>query len=106
MRDEDLIKLSKLRIDQQASKLALAERVEQQLLVTHNGGLFKATTELITFLTIWTDPVLYLRDSYNNPIRVDREQLLMECKAAYCAAMNDWYCEYEQIKSQRRLGDQ
>ena len=105
MQTEKLIELAKLRIDQQTSKLALAERVEQQLLVTHNGGLFKSSPELICFLTIWSEDTLFVPDVYNNPIRVDRSELLMECKAAYQAAMNAWYCEYEELKKQRRAGD-
>ena len=105
MQTEKLIELSKLRIEQQTSKLALAERVEQQLLVTHNGGLFKASPELICFLSIWTEDNLFIQDVYNNPIKANRSELLMECKAAYQAAMNDWYCEYEELKKQRRAGD-
>ena len=47
MNSKHLAELSRLRIDQQTSKLALAERIEQQLLVTHNGGLFKSSPDLI-----------------------------------------------------------
>mgnify|MGYP003337466268 FL=1 len=105
MQTEKLIELSKLRIDQQTSKLALAERVEQQLLVTHNGGLFKSSPELICFLTIWSEDTLFVPDVYNNPIKVNRLELLAECKAAYQAALIDWHCEYEKLKQQRRAGD-
>lgn len=105
MQTDKLIELSKLRIDQQASKLALAERTEQQLLVTHNGGLFKASQELISFLYISLDNIMYIPDSYNNPIKIDRAELLAELRAAYQAAMNEWYNEYEQLKKQRRAGD-
>lgn len=105
MNTDKLTELAQLRIDQQNSKLALVERVEQQLLVTHNGGLFKSSPELITFLVCWAEDVMYIRDTYNNPIKVDRSQLLQDCKQAYQAAMNDWYCEYQNLKKQRRVGD-
>jgi hypothetical protein len=100
-----LADFTQFKIDQQASKLMLAERIEQQLLVTHNGGLFKATPELICFLTVWSDDVVYIPDSYNNPIKVSKSDLLMELKAAYQSAMNEWYNEYEQLKKQRRARD-
>ena len=105
MNSKHLAELSRLRIDQQTSKLALAERVEQQLLVTHNGGLFKSSPELICFLTIWSEDTLFVPDVYNNPIKVNRLELLAECKAAYQAALIDWHCEYEKLKQQRRAGD-
>ena len=57
---ETLIEFTQLKIDQQASKLALSERIEQQLLITHNGGLFKATTELISFLSVWDADELFI----------------------------------------------
>lgn len=102
---QTLADFTQLRIDQQASKLALAERIEQQLLVTHNGGLFKASQELICFLAYWPDDILHIPDSYNNPIQVSKSQFLPDLKAAYQAAMHEWFNEHEQLKKQRRAKD-
>ena len=102
---ETLIEFTQLKIDQQASKLALSERIEQQLLITHNGGLFKATTELISFLSVWDADELYLSDMYNTPVKINRNELLTELKQTYQSVMNEWHCEFEQLKKLRRGKD-
>ena len=102
---ETLIEFTQLKIDQQASKLALSERIEQQLLITHNGGLFKATTELISFLSVWDADELYLSDMYNTPVEINRNELLTELKQRYQSVMNEWHCEFEQLKKLRRGKD-
>ena len=102
---ESLIEFTQLKIDQQASKLALSERIEQQLLITHNGGLFKATTELISFLSVWDADELYLSDMYNTPVKINRNELLTELKQTYQSVMNEWHCEFEQLKKLRRGKD-
>jgi len=102
---ETLIEFTQLKIDQQVSKLALSERIEQQLLITHNGGLFKATTELISFLSVWDADELYLSDMYNTPVEINRNELLTELKQTYQSVMNEWHCEFEQLKKLRRGKD-
>ena len=39
----------------------------------HNGGLFKITPELIAFVKTWPVDELYLEDTYQNPIAIDRQ---------------------------------
>lgn len=79
----------------------LRERVESQLAVPHNGGLFKATQELISFLHCWTDDELVLEDMYNNPIKCERKKLLKELKSAYRFALNSWHVDFENSKKIR-----
>jgi hypothetical protein len=79
----------------------LRERIDAQLAVAHNGGLFKATPELISFLTCWTDSTVCIEDSYGNPISCDRAKLFHQLKEAYQFAMNAWYIEFENSKKIR-----
>lgn len=79
------------------ARKTLEERAEQQLLVAYNGGLFRASTQLISFLTTWPVDTLYLKDEYVRPVEVDRVVLLAKLSQAYVAAMNDWHIEYQQL---------
>jgi len=79
----------------------LKERIESQLAVAHNGGLFKSTPELMSFLWMWQDNDIVLRDEYDNPIRCDKLKLLEQLKEAYQFAMNAWCVEFEDSKKIR-----
>ena len=83
----------------------LKERVEGQLSVAHNDGLFKATPELIAFLHCWDTDELYLEDSYANPINCNRLELLAQLKEAYQFAMNAWHTDFEASKKIRKATD-
>jgi hypothetical protein len=80
----------------------LQERIEAQLAVAHNGGLFKATPELITFLDCWREIEVVIKDEYNNPIKCNRHTLLADIKQAYQFAMNAWLVEFEESKKIRK----
>jgi hypothetical protein len=104
MTPDKLKQISESAFDHAAKKLELKEKVETQLYVVHNGGLFKATPELMTFLnTRWyhdTDEMV-IEDSYSNPIKIDRSVLLDELVKAYKFAMNSWLVEYEELQQIR-----
>lgn len=81
----------------------LKERVETQLAVAHNGGLFKASPELISFLHCWDSDELFLVDQYSNPIKCSRAILLNQLKEAYQFAMNAWHNDFEHSKKIRSI---
>ena len=100
---DSLRELAELRFTHATFRKNLRERIEGQLSVAHNGGLFKATPDLISFLSCWTDEELFLEDSYNNPIRCNRLALLSDVKQAYQFAMNAWHLEFEASKNIRKI---
>jgi hypothetical protein len=79
----------------------LRERIESQLSIAHNGGLFKASPELISVLHCWTDDELVIEDLYNNPVKCNRSQLLTALKEAYQFALNAWHVDFENSKKIR-----
>ena len=85
------------------ARKTLEERVEQQLLVAYNGGLFRASTDLITFLSTWPVDMLYVKDEYSRPVEVDRVVLLAKLSQAYIAVMNDWHLEYQELIKIRKV---
>lgn len=104
---QSIKELAERRFDHAAYRLRLREQIQTQLIVTHNGGMFKATMELITFVSLWDprNPDLYLEDIHGNPIRCDRETLKRDLEEAYQYAMNAWFQEFESSKKIRKGKD-
>lgn len=89
--------------DYQTNKRILREKITTDLLCTHNGGLFRSSPELIAFLHCWDSEELYLEDTYQNPIKVDRVELLKLCQQHYQMTMNAWHIQHEELKRARKV---
>jgi len=104
--------IAKKHLDHKILKQNAAERAEQALTLAYNGGLFKVTPELISFAETLmrfdeytgTYPDEYfLKDSYNNPIKIDDvHHFLHGLITKYNEVMNDWHNEYEQLRKIRK----
>ena len=101
----DLKSLAESRFDHALHRRVLRERIQSQLIVTHNGGQFKATKTLLSFLNVWEDDTIVIEDLHKNPIQINRSQLLTELKQAYQFAMNAWLQEFEESKRIRKGKD-
>lgn len=104
---QSLKDLADRRFDHAAYRLRLREQIQTQLIVTHAGGMFKATPELISFVSLWDprNPDLFLEDIHGNPIKCDRETLKRDLEEAYQYAMNSWHHEFESSKKIRKGKD-
>lgn len=89
--------------DFQANKRTLREKIQTDLHMTHNGGLFKITPELLAFIKTWPVDELYLEDVYENPIKIDRQVFLVTAQQHYQTVMNTWHQQYEELKTKRRI---
>lgn len=89
--------------DFQINKKILREKIQTDLHMTHNGGLFKITPELIAFVKTWPVDELYLEDAYQNPISIDRQVFLITAQQHYQQVMNRWHNEYEELKKIRKI---
>ena len=89
--------------DFQANKRTLREKIQSDLHMTHNGGLFKVTPELLAFIKTWPIDELYLEDVYENPIKIDRQTFLVTAQQHYQTVMNTWHQQYEELKTKRRI---
>jgi hypothetical protein len=89
--------------DYQTNKQILREKIQTDLHFAYNGGLFKATQELIGFINAWDTETLYLEDTYQNPIEVNRNEFLPLCQQHYQTAMNAWHIQHEELKRARKV---
>ena len=100
---DDLVAEIKQATDYQANKRTLREKIQTDLHMTHNGGLFKITPELLAFVKTWSIDELYLEDVYENPIKIDRQVFLVTTQQHYQTVMNEWHQQHEYLKKQRRI---
>jgi hypothetical protein len=98
-----LVEQVRLATDYQINKEILREKILTDLHVAYNGGLFFVTTDLIGFLTTWPNAIVYLEDTYHNPIEVDRIELLTLWREHYQRVMNRWHQEHAELKQIRKI---
>lgn len=89
--------------DFQINKRILREKIQTDLHMTHNGGMFKITPELLAFVQTWPTEELYMEDIYENPIQVNRQVFLVTAQQHYQTVMNRWHQQYEDIKKIRKI---
>jgi hypothetical protein len=102
----DLEKLTqeiRLATDYQVNKRILREKIQTDLHVPYNGGLFKVTPELIAFLSAWNGDEIFLEDTYQNPIKINRLEFFTKCQEHYQMVMNTWHIQHEEIKRVRKI---
>ena len=100
---DSLVEEIKLATDFQINKQILREKIQTDLHMTHNGGMFKITLELLAFVKTWPVDELYLEDTYQNPIKIDRQVFLIKAQQHYQAVMNEWHNEHEKLKKIRKV---
>lgn len=95
----------KLATDYQINKQILREKIQTDLHVPYNGGLFKVTPEIILFANIQTlNEHFYLEDVYGNPIHIASPREFTElCMEHYQKVMNRWHQEHNELKRIRKI---
>jgi hypothetical protein len=100
---DQLVEQIKQTTDYQINKRILKEKIQGDLHFAHSGGLFKASQELIAFLACWAEDDIVLEDTYQNPIKVNKQELLTLAKQHYQMAMNAWHIQHEELKRARKV---
>ena len=101
MDTKTLISEAKARFNHNSAKAQLKDKYDGKFIVAEQGGLWKATPELISFLNATDDNFIILIDNFNNPVQVKRDQLLSIIKDTYQKVMLDWYKEWKEIETNR-----
>jgi hypothetical protein len=98
---KNLLAESKARFNHNSAKAYLAEKYQSKLIVAEQGGLWKANAETILLLNSFTSANLVLIDTFNSPVKVDRQQLLEKLQQIYETTMEQWYAEWQLLESKR-----
>lgn len=100
MDTQKLIQDAKARFRHNESKLYLQEKYKNKLTFANSGGMWTASPELISFLSLAPDEVI-LKDNFGNPVKVVARELKDEAWKIYHAVMSDWYREYNNLQGLR-----
>ena len=100
---DNLVNQIKQATDYQINKRILQEKIESDLHIAYNNGLFKVSMELTAFLNSWAGDTMYVPDVYNNPIEVDRVEFNRICCQHYQMVMNRWHTQHEELKRARKV---
>lgn len=101
MDTNSLISEAKARFAHNSAKAYLKDKYDSKLIVAEQGGLWKATPELIGFLASSTDEYVILIDTFENPVHVNRIALHDALDKAYSDAMSLWYKEWTELEGKR-----
>ena len=101
MDTKTLISEAKARFNHNSAKAQLKDKYDGRFIIAEQGGLWKASPELIAFLNVLDDNFVILIDNFNNPVQVNRDQLLSVLKNTYSKVMLEWYKEWKEIEINR-----
>lgn len=104
MDTKTLITEAKARFAHNSAKDYLKEKYNAKLLVAEQGGLWKADKETIAFLSVMIndyDDKVVLIDTFDNPVLVERSELLTKLKDVYNNVMAEWHNEWKELESKR-----
>jgi hypothetical protein len=101
MDTKTLISEAKARFNHNSAKAQLKDKYDGKFIIAEQGGLWKSSPELIAFLNALDDNFVVLIDNFNNPVQVNRDQLLTVLKDTYQKVMLEWYKEWKEIEIKR-----
>jgi hypothetical protein len=97
-----LITETKARFAHNSAKAYLAEKYESKLIVAEQNGLWKADMQTISMLSSFLSiKNVVLIDTFGNPVKVNREELLKKLKEVYLNVMSEWHQEWHELESKR-----
>jgi hypothetical protein len=96
-----LISDAKARFSHNSAKAYLKEKYNAKLLVAVQGGLWRADGPTIANLSSFQSKKLILIDTFDNPVEVDRKELLSTLTETYEKVMADWYKEWKELENKR-----
>lgn len=94
---QDIVEHARSRLDHAAARRVLREKYEARMIFGHNGGLFRATPEMITFLSLFHDQSIVVKDLHDTPIQVSAAELYELMRSRLQEQMNAWLIEHQAL---------
>lgn len=98
---QTLLAESKARFNHNSAKLYLTEKYNAKLIVADQGGLWRADSQTITLLSASVDKQMILLDTFSNPVKVYRSELLDLLGRTYATVMTEWHQEWQELGTKR-----
>jgi hypothetical protein len=100
MDTDQLIAHSRARFEHEAARRTLREKYQAKLTFAHAGGMWRAGPELLTVLKLCSGESVIL-DLYQNPVKIQSEELYELAIARWQEQMNAWLVEYTELNKNR-----
>ena len=101
MNTDQLVSHSRARFEHAAARRLLKEKYQAKMVFGHNGGMFRATPEMITFLSLYNDERIVVQDLYENPIEINAKEVCELMKARFQEQMTAWLVDYQEANKNR-----
>ena len=101
MDTKTLIAEAKARFSHNSAKAYLKDKYDSKLIIADQGGLWKADKQTISFLNSFTDNFIVVIDTFDNPVQVNRDQLLELLQTTYNTVMLEWHKEWKELEGKR-----
>lgn len=98
---DDLVNKIRNRFDHEAAKKILREKYQSKMLFAYHGGMFRASPDMISLLSLYGGQTLVLQDVYDNPVQVNADELRDHMQIRWQEQMNAWLVEWEELQRQR-----
>jgi hypothetical protein len=100
MDTNQLVAHARARFEHESARRILREKYQAKFTFAHAEGMWQAGPELLTLLKLCSGTVVVL-DLYENPVRVQAEELYELALQRWQECLNAWLIEYEQSNQQR-----
>lgn len=101
MDTKKLVAHARTRFEHSAAKRTLKEKYQSKMIFGWSGGMFRATPDMITFLSLYGDERIVIQDLYETPIEVNARELCDLMRVRWQEQMNAWLVEYEELSKKR-----
>ena len=91
----------KARFNHNSAKAYLTEKYNAKLIVANQGGLWRADSQTIALLSASANEQMILLDTFGNPVKVYRSDLLDLLGRTYAKVMEEWHQEWQELESKR-----
>jgi hypothetical protein len=100
MNTDELVAHSRARFEHEAARRTLREKYQAKFTFAHAGGMWQAGPELLTVLKLCSNEAVIL-DLYENPVKVNVQELSELAVTRWQEQLNAWLIEYEQLNRNR-----
>jgi hypothetical protein len=101
MNTDQLVENARARFDHEAQKRVLKEKYLAKMLFAYAGGMWRAGPELQILLKTCVEPQAVILDLYDNPVRVEVEQLMAMSQQRWQEQMTAWLLEHQEAQKKR-----
>ena len=101
MDTEQLITHGRARFEHAAARRLLREKYQAKLTIAHAGGMWRAAPEMITLLSLYDDQSIVIQDLYENPVRINANELCEIMRSRWQEQMTAWLIEHDQLSKNR-----